>query len=157
MKTTLLICFAVALFLSLIKKRRARQYESDVKDTSPIITQGRSRGLRCESPVEIQRSEAFKKVMKEVNEALISPVYPKHWLTNPSIINANKAELISQKLTALVDEGKIAKKHASPSFNDEITNLWFKQNGLQRTGLKYLMITEDELLDFAEHYHKAKS
>lgn len=37
MKTILLICFAIALFLSLIKKskkRSAQQYESDVKENA---------------------------------------------------------------------------------------------------------------------------
>ncbi|WP_341221053.1 hypothetical protein [Polaribacter atrinae] len=49
------------------------------------------------------------------------------------------------------------KEYTPTNFDEEITNIWFKDRGLQRTGLKYLMVTESELLDFAEHYHKAKS
>lgn len=130
MKTILLICFAIALFLSLIKKskkRSAQQYENDVKENSGFPSIG--------FPDEY---------------------YPETQIFNSSILNANKAELISQKLTALVEEPEIAKEKPS-LFDEEIKNLWFKQTGLKRTGLKYLMITEKELLDFAEHYHKAKS
>jgi len=178
MKTTLLICFAIALFLSLIKKRRARQYESDVKENSDftnkraphilfVLSLPTSFGIQyyigCEKDNFSACSQNIEDAVlfqnKERAEYAIENSIAKFNITEVDISEVENYFFpfsnYNNEMVAMPESSNLSPEPTS--FDQEIFNNWAAMPSTSRTDDVCLTLTRQELFDFAEYYHKAKS